>query len=161
MKRLIMITALLALACTVTFGEKVIAKGQTFTAMGDYKVVRLDDAVPMLGNDCQAYTIKYENSPIEVRVIVCKDKDCRRYLVVTDKLSVQYVCNRNYFGVERLDKKFEAEGYITTDKCLNRYEYFHQKVLGPGQKSELEATSIIAAFFPHLLIPEERLTAAM
>lgn len=161
MKRLFMITALLAIACTVTFGEKVVARGQTFTAMGDYKIVRTDDPVQLMGKDCQVYFIKYENSPIEVKVVVCKDEKCRRYVVISNKLSIQYVCNKNYFGVERLDQRFESEGYTTSDKYLNRYEYFHQKVLGPGQKSELEATSLIAAYFPHLLIPEERLTAAI
>ncbi|MFN8209850.1 MAG: hypothetical protein U0T33_02665 [Bacteroidales bacterium] len=159
MKRLILITVLLAMVSAVSFGEKVVAKGQSFSALGDYKVVKVDDEVPLMGKDCQAYTIKYENSPIEVRIIVCKEEKCRRYLVLSDKLSVQYVCNKAYFGIERLDKKFEAEGYVTSDRNLNKFEYFHQKVLGSGQKSELEATALIAAYFPHLLAPEEPIAA--
>jgi hypothetical protein len=82
-------------------------------------------------------------------------------VVLSDKLSVQYICNPYYFGVERLDKTFESEGYSTSDTNLNRIEYFHQKVLGPGQKPELEATQLIAAYFPLLLKPVESLTAAM
>lgn len=160
MKKLILLTVLLLAACTVSFGERVVAKGQTFTAMGDYKIVTVDNPIPLMGSECKAYTIKYENSPIEVTVVICKDSKCKRYLVISDKLSVQYVCNKNYFGVERLDKMFEPEGYKTTDEHLNRLEYFHQKVLGPGQKPEIEATQLIAAYFPQLIIPEERLTAA-
>lgn len=98
---------------------------------------------------------------MDVRIVICKDKKCKRYLVISDKLSVQYVCNPNYFGVERLDQKFAKEGITTNDENLNRMEYFHQKVLGPGQKTELEATTFIAAYFPLLLKPVESLTAAI
>jgi hypothetical protein len=90
---------------------------------------------------------------------VCKEKKCRKYVVISDKLSVQYVCNSDYFGVERLDKALEKEGYKTTDANLNRVEYFHQKVLGPGQMPELDATRTIAAFFPFLLNTGENMIA--
>jgi hypothetical protein len=160
MKRMILFTVLLAAVCTAAFGEKVVAKGQTFTALGDYRIEVVDNPLTMMGTDCKTYTIRYENSPLEVKVIVCKDRKCRRYLVISDKLSVQYVCNKDFFGVERLDKMFESEGYVTTDKNLNRFEYFHQKILGPGQQPELTATKLIAAYFPNLLKPEKSLTAA-
>jgi hypothetical protein len=55
------------------------------------------------------------------------------------------------FCVERLDKSFEKEGYKTSDASLNKLEYFHQKVLGPGQQPEIDATKLIAAYFPFLL----------
>jgi hypothetical protein len=80
-------------------------------------------------------------------------------VVLSDKLSVQYVCNPTYFGVERLDKSLEKEGYKTNDADLNRAEYFHQKVLGPGQMAELDATRSIAAFFPFLLNTGESMIA--
>lgn len=158
---MMLITVLLIAVGTVTYGKRVIAKGQTFTAMGDYRIETVDEPCLVAGNECQAYTIKYANSPMEVKIIICKDKKCKRYLVLSDKLSVQYVCNPSYFGVERLDQKFAKEGISTNDENLNRMEYFHQKVLGPGQKTELEATQFIAAYFPLLLKPVESLTAAM
>lgn len=161
MKRMFLIAVLLAAVCTVSFGKKVVAKGQTFTAMGDYRIETIDNPVPLKGNNCTAFKIRYENSPIEVTVIVTKERKCRKYVVLSDKLSVQYVCNKNYFGVERLDKSFESEGYSTSDANLNRFEYFHQKVLGPGQKSELEATQYIAAYFPLLLSPVKPILAAI
>jgi hypothetical protein len=92
---------------------------------------------------------------MEVTVVVCKERKCKKYIVLSDKLSVQYVCNANYFGVERLDKSLEKEGYRTSDSGLNRAEYFHQKVLGPGQITELDATRTVAAFFPLLLKNDE------
>jgi len=156
---MIFLTVLLAAISTVTFGQKVVAKGHSFSALGNYRIETVDNAVPLKGNDCQAYKISYVNTPMEVTVIVCKDKKCRTFVVLSDKLSVQYVCNKVYFGVERLDKSFEKEGYKTTDDNLNRVEYFHQKVLGPGQQPEVEATKLIAAYFPFLLSTNTEMTA--
>jgi hypothetical protein len=96
---------------------------------------------------------------MEVTLVVTRGKDCRKYVVLSDKLSVQYVCNANYFGVERLDRSLEKEGYKTSDASLNKLEYFHQKVLGPGQQPEIEATKLIAAYFPFLLNTNENMTA--
>jgi hypothetical protein len=160
MKKMILITVLIAMVSTVSFGKKVVAKGQTFSALGNYKIETVDNPVIMKNNDCTAYKISYANTPMEVTLVVCKDKNCKRYVVLSDKLSIQYVCNPYYFGVERLDKSFEMEGYKTSDASLNKTEYFHQKVLGPGQRDELEAIQLIAAYFPFLIQANESLTAA-
>jgi hypothetical protein len=159
MKKMILVTVLIALVSTVLSGQKVVAKGNTFSALGDYKIEAADYPFQLKGNDCKAYTISYANSPMEVTVVICKDKRCKKYVVLSDKLSVQYVCNPTYFGVERLEKSFEKEGYKTSDEELNKVEYFHQKVLGPGQQGDLEATKIIAAYFPFLLNTNESMTA--
>jgi len=154
-----LLTVLIAVVSTVAFGKKVVAKGQTFSALGNYKIETVDNPVILKGDDCQAYKISYENTPMEVTVIVCKDKNCKTFVVLSDKLSIQYTCNKVYFGVERLSKSFEKEGYKTTDDNLNRAEYFHQKVLGPGQQPDLEGTKLIAAYFPFLLNTNTTMTA--
>jgi hypothetical protein len=160
MKKMILVTVLVAIISTVSFGKKVVAKGNTFTAMGDYRIETIDNPVQLKGEDCKAYKIVYENSPLDVMLVVCKDKKCRKYVVLSDKLSVQYVCNAYYFGVEKIDKSFQKEGYKTDDDNLNRLEYFHQKVLGPGQKPELEAAKLIASYFPMLINNNETMVAS-
>jgi hypothetical protein len=159
MKKIIISTAFILLVCTASFGKKVIAKGNTFSALGDYKIETVDNPFSLRGKDCSAYKISYENSSIDVTLVVCKEEKCKRYLVLSDKLSVQYVCNPYYFGVERLDKTFEKEGYKTSDANLNKIEYFHQKVLGPGQQQEVDAVRLVAAYFPFLLNSNEEMTA--
>lgn len=154
------LSAVLVLAIsTVSFAKKVVAEGKTYSALGDYRVEATDNPIQMQGEDCKAFVIRYENTPMEVKVIVCKEKKCRKFVVLSDKLSVQYVNNPYYFGVERLDKSLEKEGYKTDDTGLNRVEYFHQKVIGPGQIGDLDATKTIAAFFPFLLNPDESMIA--
>jgi len=156
---MILFTVLVLAISVVSFSQKVVAEGKTYTALGDYKVQTTENPIQMKGNDCKAYLIRYENSPMEVTVVVCKEKKCKKFVVLSDKLSIQYVCNSHYFGVERLDKSLEEEGYKTDDKGLNRVEYFHQKVLGPGQIGDMDATTTIAAFFPFLLNTDETMIA--
>jgi hypothetical protein len=160
MKRIFVLALLVMTVSSATFARKLVAEGKTFTQLGNYKIELADNPVPLKGVDCKSYVIKYENSPMEVTVIICKDKQCRRYLVLSDKLSVQYVCNKDYFGVEKLGKTFEAEGFRTSDSELNRSEYFHQKVISPGQGDELSNTKLIAAYFPMLLNDTSDIIAA-
>jgi len=148
----ISVIAVLAIALsTASFARKLVSEGKTYTALGNYKIELADNSVLVKGQECKSYVISYENTPMEVTVIICKDNKCRRYVVLSEKLSVQYVCSKDYFGVEKLGKCFEEEGYATSDAALNRLEYFHQKVLCPGQGSELDNTRLIAAYFPMLL----------
>lgn len=156
---MILFLVLILTVTTVTFATKVVAKGKTYSALGDYKIETTDNPVQVKGEEYEAFVIRYENSPMEVTVLVCIEKKCKKYFVLSDKLSVQYVNNPYYFGVEKLDKSLEQEGYKTDDAGLNRVEYFHQKVLGPGQISDRDATTKIAAFFPFLLNSDESMIA--
>jgi hypothetical protein len=151
MKRMILSTVIAVAFCTASFAGKVVAKGPTFTALGNYSIEIADNSVFIKGEECKAFIISYENSPMDVTVAICKERKCKKYVVLSDKLSVQYVCNADYFGVEKLDKSFEKDGFKTSDSEMNRSEYYHQKVLTPGRRGELEATQLIAAYFPLLL----------
>jgi len=153
MKRLFFAAVLMIAFCTASFAGKVVAEGKTFTALGDYTIETADNPALVKGEECKTYIISYENTPMKVTVAICKDRKCKTYVVLSDKLSVQYVCNESYFGVEKLNKAFEKDGYKTSDTELNRSEYFHQKVIAPGKRGEVEATQLIAAFFPMLLNP--------
>lgn len=153
MKRLFFAAVLMIAFCTASFAGKVVAEGKTFTALGDYTIETADNPAIVKGEECKTYIISYENTPMKVTVAICKDRKCKTYVVLSDKLSVQYVCNESYFGVEKLDKAFEKDGYKTSDTELNRSEYFHQKVIAPGKRGEVEATQLIAAYFPMLLNP--------
>lgn len=151
MKR-VLFSAVLAVAfCTASLAGKVVAKGPTYTSLGNYTIETADNPAFIKGEECKTFTISYENTPMEVTVAICKERKCRKYVVISDKLSVQYVCNKDYFGVEKLDKVFEKDGFKTSDSELNRLEYYHQKVLTPGMRGELEATQLIASYFPLLL----------
>lgn len=147
-----LIAGLLMLAVsTASFSKEVVATGKTHTTVGDYKIAVADQPVMVNGEELKAYIISYENSPMKVTVAIQKAKDCKNYIVFSDRLSIQYVCDGNIFGVQKLDKSFEKEGYVTSDAELNRNEYFHQKLIIVGQTGEVANTKLIAVYFPMLL----------
>ena len=148
---MVVAAVLIIACCTAAFSRKLIAEGKTHSPLGNYKIELADEPVIMKGEDCTSYIISYENSPVVATVIICKDRKCKRYVVLSDKLSVQYVCNKQYFGVEKLGKEFEAEGLKTLETNLNKEEYFHQKVISAPGGTEVEHTKLIAAYFPMLL----------
>jgi hypothetical protein len=151
MKRMFFAAVLLTVISVASFARELVAEGKTNTGMGNYKIEVADKPVMINGEEFKAYVISYQNSPLEVKVAIKKERGCKKYIVLSEKLSVQYVCNPNYFGVERLDKSFENSGFATTDATLNRSEYFHQKVITSGQGCELDNTMLIASYFPKLI----------
>ena len=151
MKKMLFLALLTVAFGNASFSREFVAEGKTYSALGDYRIEIADDPITINGDVFKAFVISYQNSPLEVKVVIKKDKKCKKYIVLSDKLSVQYVCNENYFGVERLDKSFEKDGYSTSDTSLDRNEYFHQKVLTSGQGCELDNTRLIAAYFPLLI----------
>ena len=107
-------TALLTVAIgSASFSRELVAEGKTFSALGDYRIEIADDPVIINGEEFKAFVISYQNTPLEVKVAVIKERDCRKYIVLSEKLCVQYVCNSYYFGVERLDKSFAKAGHTT------------------------------------------------
>ncbi len=150
--RRIIFAALMTIAfSTAAFTREFVASGKTCTALGDYRIEKADKPVIIKGKELETYIISYQNSPMEVTVVIRNDRKCKDYLVISDKLSVQYVCNESYFGVRKIEKSFKKNGYETSDAALNRSEYFHQKVITPGKRSEVENTQLIATYFPMLI----------
>lgn len=159
MKKLLFTGLLIAALSTSAFSREFVATGKTHSSLGDYKIEKAEKPVIINGEELKAFVISYQNTPMKVTVVVKKDKKCKNFIVLSDKLSVQYVCNGEYFGVQKLDGELKPEGYSITDAALNRTEYFHQKLLTYGVNGDLENTQMIAAYFPLLL--NQDITAAM
>jgi hypothetical protein len=158
MKRIFFAALLIVVFSSASFSREFVAEGKTYTALGDYKIKLADNPVTLNGVQLKAYLITYENSPIKVKVAIMKEKKCKNYIVLSDKLSIEYVCNGDYFGVQKLGKSFEKEGITTSDESLNKSEYFHQRLIAQGKQDEIEATQLIAAYFP-MLIKDELTTS--
>jgi hypothetical protein len=154
MKKMFFAALLIVAFSSASFSREFVAGGKTHSALGDYKIELADNPVVINGEELKAYVITYQNSPMEVKVVIKKDKKCKNYIVLSDKLSVQYVCNGDYFGVQKLDKSLQMDGLTTSDEALNRTEYYHQKLIVQGKQGDVEATQLIAAYFPMLVNDE-------
>ena len=53
--------------------------------------------------------------------------------------------------VELIAHYLEKDGFKTSTASLNKSEYFHQKAISSGNRSEVENTQMIAAYFPMLI----------
>ena len=151
MKRFFLASALIFAVCVTSFARKFVAEGMTYSALGNYKIEMADNPVTLNGKELKAFIISYANTNMEVTVAFDKDRKGRKYYVLSDKLSVQYVCYGNYFGVAKLDKELEKDGYITSDSDLNRGEYFHQKAITTSTNCDLDNSRLIAVYFPMLI----------
>lgn len=160
MKRIFLLALFAIAVCLSSYARKLVAEGNTYTALGKYKVELDDKYVKLNGFEHKPYVISFENSDLEARVFITMERGCRKYYVLSDNLSVQYVSTRNYFGVEKLDKELEQEGYSTSNSALNRSQYFRQKAITDGNEWRRDKTSLIAAYFPMLLNNPENILAS-
>lgn len=161
MKKMFIGALLFVAFSSASFSREFVAGGKTHSTLGDYKIEIADNPVTIKGEELKAFLISYQNSPLEITVVITKGQNCKNFIVFSDKLSVQYTCNENYFGVEKLDKSLAADGFTTSDIALNRSEYFHQKVICSGGGSEVEHIQLIAAYFPMLINNNDKVLAAM
>jgi len=151
MKRMFFAGLLIIAISSAAFAREFVVSGKSHTALGDYKIEKADKPVVIEGEELMTYIISYQNSPMEVTVVLREGKDCLNYIVLSDKLSVQYVCTDSYFGVQKLDKSLKKEGFTTSNDSMNRTEYFRQKVISPGKNGEVVNTQLIASYFPMLI----------
>jgi len=155
MKRITLIAILISGICVSAFARKFVAEGKTYSAFGNYAIEVDDNFISVNGKMHKPYVITYENSNLEIRVAIDMDRGIKTYYVMSDPLSVQYVSNRHYFGIEKLSKDLDNVGLRTSEAALNMQEYFHQKVITSGRSWRRDNTQLIAAFFPMLLNDQE------
>lgn len=151
MKRILTSALLIVLVSCASFGlgKRLVAEGKSFTPLGNFKIETADEPVVVNGVQLETYIISYENSDLTLTVAIEKNKDCKRYITLSDKLSVQYVCYETHFGVEKLNNN--VYGNETSDSEMNRSAYFHQKVLTPGNNDQVTCMKLIGAYFPELI----------
>jgi hypothetical protein len=159
MKRIILLAGLILAVSLASYARKFVAEGKTFSALGNYKIQIDNKSLFINGKEHKPFLITYANSKLEVRVAVDMDKDGKKYYVISNNLCVQYESNRNYFGVEMIDRALEKEGFKTSEAALNRIEYFHQKAITTGMSWRRDNTELIAVYFPMLLNSTEDVLA--
>ena len=148
---LVLIMAGIANAQAQKTYSKIVAEGATSTPFGNYTIKVCDEPVILSGEKITSYLITYENSPISLEILVDKEKNCKNYVVISEGLSVMYSCNGSYFGVNKINEKYNKEGYSTDETNLDRLNYFHQKIIAQGRMDEIPATTIIACYYPLLI----------
>lgn len=160
MKKVMLTLLLIIFIGSTTFARKLVAEGKSFTSLGNFKIETADQPFTIGGVSLDTYIITYDNTKMPVTIVVQKDRKCRRFITISDRLSVQYVCYGNRFGVEKLDQKYISDGIKTSESALNRFEYFHQKVLTRDKNDVITCMKLIGSYFPALLNDTDIITAS-
>lgn len=151
MKKAICLAVLVITSSLVLQAKKPVLKGKTLCALGDFKIENAAESFVFNGEPLETYTVNYENSAKTVRIAVLKEKKCCRYLVISDDLSVQYLRNNFYFGVEKCHTKMKKNGLKTNIDNLDLSAYYHQKVITRENSGKSSYLKLIAAYYPQLV----------
>jgi hypothetical protein len=152
MKKFLFSTVLVFTICLVSMGQNIVAKGESNSVFGNYKIVLQEDHMLLNNKELDKYLITYDKSDLKVMVVVDKQKKCKKYYVLSEKIPVQYECNGTYFGIKKLDKALLSEGYNTSMNNLNKEEFYHQKVLTSETTKTIDHLVLIASYYPGLFI---------
>jgi hypothetical protein len=159
MRRIVLTCLIVITAGLVLNARKPLATGSTFSALGDYMIEVAENPLLLDGKELETFVISYANTDMKVTVAINQTRNCRKYYVLSDNLSVQYVCNSRYFGVERLDKDLKDKGFNTSNDALNHEEYYRQRLITDASGSSMDYTKLAAAYFPFLIQNPEGLLA--
>jgi len=160
MKRFLCFFAIASILSLTGFSKGPVAQGKTHCCLGNYVVDNAVEPISIDGVELETFIVNYENSDLNVKIGIDRsDRKCTRYIVVSEDLEIQYICNGKYFGVKRLDKEFLDDGFSTSDLSLDREEYYHQKVITQTVNSELEHLKLISVYFPKLVKNYEKVFA--
>ena len=150
MKRIVLTTALILIISLASFANQLLSQGHSNSQFGDYKIEALDNRMPFKDKELDLYQITYEKNGLTVIVALDKEKKCKKYYVLSEKLPIQYECNGVYFGVKLLDNDLLYNGFPITLDSVNKTEYYSQRVLATGITDTLDHLNLIAAYYPGL-----------
>lgn len=155
MKRIFNLTFLALITSSFAFAGDLklpVAQGNTNSELGIYTIEKAAQFEMIKGEPLRAYWIWYENSPDSLIVAVDNSrKGITRFLVISDDLVIEYICNNNFFGARLIDERFAEEGFSTSVQNLDRQQYYHQKVITQKPTTETEYLSLISVYFPKLI----------
>lgn len=152
MKKLLTILSVSILICFPSLALEPVAEGHTNYRLGAYLIEKSIAPIIVDARILPTYEISYENSDMMIKVAVDdSDKKCRKLIVVSNNLSIQYNCDGRFFGVNLVEKKYADDGISDSKIHLDLAEYFRQKVISQSARTELDQIKLISVYFPKLV----------
>lgn len=131
--------------------ETSLINGQSLTELGQYSI-RLSHETLKFGDEAlKTYELTYANSNSPVLIGVKKTKNCMSFIVHTDKIEVEYVCNKHVFGVKRIEQAYQTIPTDAINKMMDNADFYTQRVISQYPKTEEELLGLIACYFPSLV----------
>ncbi|MBK8883873.1 MAG: hypothetical protein IPN67_16285 [Bacteroidales bacterium] len=102
MKKMLFAALLIVAFGSASFSRELVAEGKTYSALGDYRIEIADNPVTINGDEFTAFVISYQNTPLEVRVAIRKEHDCKKYIVLSEKLWCSMFATQTILGLRGL-----------------------------------------------------------
>lgn len=150
MKRAI-VFGLLIVFLTPLFSSDPVASGASNTRFGNYSIKLGDTPFTLTGKELKTYLITYDNSDIKILVVIDQTEEGTKFISISDTLTVQYYSKGDCFGIEPLSREYTNLGLSASISQLDRFQYFHQRVIISWNTNEVEKLTLIASYFPLLL----------
>jgi hypothetical protein len=151
---LIICVALLSVGATAKIRDGKALNGNSLTEFGKYTIVNSDAPMVLNNQVVKTYDLTYENTKKPIRIGVLAEKGCTSFIVCSDEFEIQYVCNKNVFGVKKMEQQYQTLPTEATLAKLNRVSYYSQRVICQNPKAEDELLGLIACYFPGLVNEE-------
>jgi len=152
MKKLLTLLSVSILIYFPALASDPVAEGNTNLELGDYVIEKSIAPLIVDARILPTYEVSYENSDMNIKIAVDNsDKKCRKLIVVSDHLCVQYNCDGKIFGVNLLEEKYADNGISDSNLYLDTSEYFRQKLISQSAKKEIDQIMLISVYFPKLV----------
>lgn len=125
--------------------------GQSLTELGQYSVHISPETLKFGDEALKTYQLTYANSDSPILIGVKKTKKCMNFIVHTDKIEVEYVCNKHVFGVKRIEQAYQTIPTDAINKMIDNADFYTQRVISQNPKTEEELLGLIACYFPSLV----------
>ncbi len=125
--------------------------GNSLTDFGKYTIMVAENPMVVNNQAVKTYELVYENTANPVRIGVLKEKKCTTFLIRSEEFEVQYDCNKNVFGVKKMDKKYRELPEASSDSKINKVSFYSQRVISQSPKTEDQLLGLIACYFPTLV----------
>ncbi len=128
--------------------------GKSLTDFGNYTIIKSENPMIVNGQTLETFDLSYENTNYPIQIGVVNEKKCMNFIVRSDEFEIQYVCNRNVFGVKKMENKYKQFPDEANLARLNSVNYYAQRVISRNPKTQDELLGLIACYFPNLVNEE-------
>lgn len=148
-RRISSLTLLLALCMTLATAAPQMKESNT--EFGKYNIEASSNCLHVDGQDLETFQLNYSNFEQPIQIGILKTKKCKNFVVRTkDGLEVLYVCKKQCFGVNKMDKDYSTGKKSSTYK-IDRTAYLHQRVITTQEKTDKQLMELIACYLPLLI----------
>lgn len=128
--------------------------GNSLSDFGQYTITHSESPMVYQNKVLETYDLNYENTANPLRIGVLQERKCKTFIVRNDEFEIQYTCNNGYFGVKKIEKRFQEIPKEEMEVKLNKVGYYAQRVICQDKKSTDDLLGLIACYFPDLVNEE-------